>query len=157
VSSRWQYFLMCLGLKEHVLSAMQPRDWKQVVREKLAKLEAAPPKRSGRFIKNLEHLGELMGLGKAEREFLLFAILLEEYDDSKSIVTHLGALKLPQTRSVLASILGFKKGVMEDLISREGILLCVGVGAMGIARQLPPGRPLRTPQRAEPSAIEREP
>jgi transitional endoplasmic reticulum ATPase len=115
------------GLKDHVLSAMPQREWRRLVREKRSKLEEALPKRSGRFIKNLEHLGDLIGLGEAEREFLLFAILLEENDDFRSIVSALGELNLPQTRSVLASILGFTKGAMESAISRESVLHTSGL------------------------------
>lgn len=92
-----------LGFKKRV--NLQSASTRQALARRRKALEAKPPRREGELFRNVDWLGDALGLVPVERELLILAVTMQRNELLKQILASLSLTALYQLHELIARIL----------------------------------------------------
>jgi len=119
--------LELVGLGHLIDSEVSARELKKQLSAQLKKMEKSPPLRKGHFFKSVDRLGEMMGFSPAEKELLIFSVLIQEEAGLERALANIGGVTNKQFVDELSHILKLKRSEMAASINQNGVLASSGL------------------------------
>ena len=116
-----------IGLAHLRDDGVTPTRAKREIRDRLVALEKSEITREGVLFRNVETMGRLLSLTRAEQEVLAFAIVLDIQKSLQACFERLEGLSLRKLHELLGQVLGLPETEVRDDLKRSAPLASTGL------------------------------
>ncbi len=116
-----------IGLGHLRDEGVTPTRAKREIRDRLVALEKGAVTRDGVLFRNVETMGRLLSLTRAEQEVLAFAIVLDIQKSLQACFERLEGLSLRKLHELLGQVLGLPETDVRDALRRSAPLASTGL------------------------------